>query len=73
MTSGKSRRKVVKQPGRQSVFREAWENMNADFDRLLPERLRRTDRKKLALGLFLAELLVLALAGGFVYRWWAGG
>ncbi|TYO99647.1 hypothetical protein EDC39_102172 [Geothermobacter ehrlichii] len=73
MTSRNRKRRAAKPSGRQSVFQEAWENMNADFDRLLPERLRKADKKKFALWLFIVELLVLGLVGRFVYRWWVGG
>ena len=54
-----------------SVFREAWDNMSADFNRLLPEKLRqRQDKKKFVLWLFILELLVLGGAGTVLYRWW---
>lgn len=57
---------------RQSVVRQAWEDMNRDFDRLLPERLRNRDKKPFVLWLFLLELLVLGVAGSFLYNWLAG-
>ncbi|MDT8441468.1 MAG: hypothetical protein RQ723_07390 [Desulfuromonadales bacterium] len=57
---------------RQSVVREAWENMNRDFDRLLPERLRKRDKKPFVLWLFLLELVVLGVAGTFLYDWLTG-
>ena len=58
-------------PGKQqeSVFREAWENMSADFNRLLPEKARNKDKKKFVLWLFILELLVLGVAGKFLYDW----
>ena len=56
----------------QSVFREAWDNMTDDFNRLLPESLRqRQGKKKFVLWLFVVELLVLGVVGKFVYDWLA--
>lgn len=58
---------------RQSVLREAWDNMTDDFQRLLPESLRqRPGKKKFVLWLFVVELLVLGVVGKFVYDWLAG-
>ena len=54
----------------ESVFQEAWRNMSADFDRLLPEKLRRGDKKKFVLWLFVAELVLLGAVGTAVYQWW---
>lgn len=56
-----------------SVFAEAWQNMSDDMDRFLPAKLRGGKGKgRLALWLALAELLVLAVAGFFVYDWLRG-
>jgi len=55
-----------------SVFKEAWGNMNRDFDRLLPEALRNRDKKKFVLWLFILEVLLLGAVGKFVYDWLTG-
>lgn len=66
----KRRHKPAKQ---ESVFTEAWENMNRDFNRVLPEKLQaRSGKKKFVLWLFLLELLALGLLGGGLWRWWSG-
>jgi len=62
------------QKKRESVFKEAWENMSRDFERLMPERLReRKGKKKFVLWLFVLELLVLGVVGRFVWEWLVGG
>ena len=67
----KAKKTPKKQP--ESVFREAWENMSEDFNRLLPEKLRqRPGKKKFVLWLFVAEMVVLGMIGTAVYRWWIG-
>jgi len=56
-----------------SVFREAWENMNEDMARIMPAFL--TGRKgKLwtMLIVTLLELVVLGVVGKLVYDWFAG-
>ncbi|MEA3544479.1 MAG: hypothetical protein U9R69_04570 [Thermodesulfobacteriota bacterium] len=58
---------------RDSVFKEAWENMSEDFNRFMPEKLRgRKDKKKFVLWLFILELVVFGAIGTFIYNWWAG-
>lgn len=64
--------RLQKTARRDSVFREALNHMRRDFDRLLPEKLRNRNPKKFVLWLFVLELLVLSLAGKFVYEWLAG-
>jgi hypothetical protein len=59
---------------RDSVFREAWENMNEDMARVLPDflvkRLRGGKGKVWVVALVtLVELVVLGAAGKFVYDW----
>ncbi|RLB77192.1 MAG: hypothetical protein DRH06_04335 [Deltaproteobacteria bacterium] len=62
-----------KKPQKESVFREAWDNMSEDFNRLLPEKLRgQKDKKKFVLWLFILEIVVFGAIGTFVYRWWSG-
>lgn len=56
---------------RDGILKEAWTNMASDFDRLLPEKLRRRkDKKAFALWLLILELAVLGVIGKFVYAWW---
>ncbi len=58
---------------RDSVFKEAWENMSGDLERLMPEKLReRKGKKKFVLWFFVLELLVLGAVGKFVWEWWVG-
>jgi hypothetical protein len=58
----------------QNVFQKAWSNMSADFNRLMPEKLRqRKDKKKFVVWLFILELVVLGVVGKFVYGWVTGG
>jgi len=58
---------------RESVFKEAWDNMSADFNRLLPEAVqKKPGKKKFVLWLFVLELIVLGAIGTFVYSWWVG-
>ncbi len=53
------------------VFKEAWNNMSRDFNRLIPKKLQGCkDKKKFVLWLFLLELLVLGWVGKLVYGWW---
>ena len=54
----------------QSVFKEAWENMSQDFEKILPEKMRQKQgKKKFILWLFIFELLVLGIIGKLVYQW----
>ena len=46
--------------------------MNRDFNRLLPETLRKRDKKKFVLWLFILEILVLGTVGKVIYDWLAG-
>jgi hypothetical protein len=55
-----------------SIFQEAWSNMSADFNRLLPAKLQQRDKKQFVLWLFLLELVVLGVVGKFVWEWWTG-
>ncbi len=62
-----------KKPPKESVFKEAWDNMSEDFNGLLPEKLRgQKDKKKFVLWLFVLEIVVFGAIGTFVYRWWTG-
>jgi len=68
----KSPNKHLAAKPQQSVFKEAWGNMNNDFNRVLPEKLRNRDKKKFALWLFILELIILGGVGTLVYRWLTG-
>jgi len=62
-----------KKKQRESVFKEAWNNMSEDFNGLMPEKLRaREDKKKFVLWLFILELVIFGAIGTFIYKWWLG-
>lgn len=62
---------MVKKKKQESVFKEAWNNMAADFNRLMPEKLhQRKGKKKFVLWLFILELVVLGVVGKLIYQWW---
>ena len=67
-----AQKKKPQKPKPQSVCQEAWENMSEDFNKLLPEKLRRQKKKKFVLWLFLLEIVVLGALGTAVFRWWSG-
>ena len=57
-----------------SVFKEAWENMNNDFSKFVPKflanRAPKGKRKVWVVVVFtLVELLVLGVVGKFAYDW----
>ncbi len=57
----------------QSVFAEARQNMSADMEKFLPEKLRGgKGRWKFALLLAAFELIVLGVVGKFLYDWLTG-
>jgi len=71
-SSGKS--DAVGQKLRDSVFKEAWENMNEDIARVLPDflakRLRGGKGKAwIVAAITLVELVVLGAVGKLVYDW----
>lgn len=72
--ASKKKPQTKRQPSKpqQSVFREAWENMSEDFNRLLPETLRNKDKKKFVLWLFVVEMVVLGGVGWIIYEWVVG-
>ena len=56
-----------------SVFREAWQNMSADIDKHLPQKLRGGKPKgKFAVVVLLIELIVFGLIGKLIYQWLSG-
>ena len=55
----------------ESIFKEAWDNMSADFNNLLPDKMRsKGNKKKFVLWLFMLELVILGSASWFCYSWW---
>jgi hypothetical protein len=53
-----------------SVFREAWDNMSEDINKIMPEKLQgKQGKKKFVLWLFLLEVVVLGVIGKLVYNW----
>ncbi len=67
------KKKSTPKKPQESVFKEAWDNMSSDFNRLLPEKMRQKQRKKkFVLWLFVLELVVLGGIGTFVYSWLTG-
>jgi len=64
---------MVKKKQRESVFKEAWNNMSEDFNKFMPEKLRaQKSKKKFVLWLFILEVIVLGAIGRFIYKWWVG-
>ncbi|MDX2495572.1 MAG: hypothetical protein QNK27_11475 [Desulfuromusa sp.] len=62
-----------KKKQRESIFKEAWDNMSEDFNKFMPEKLRaRKGKKQFVLWLFVLELIIFGVVGTFVYRWWVG-
>jgi len=64
----------LKKPQKQeSIFKEAWNNMTNDMSKILPEQLqKREGKKKFVLWLAILELVVLGVAGKFLYDWLTG-
>ncbi|MBW2503711.1 MAG: hypothetical protein JRE16_03975 [Deltaproteobacteria bacterium] len=67
-----TRKKSHQNTPEEGILSEAWNRMNADIDKLLPQSLRRKNKKKFMVWLFLAELLVLGVVGKIVFDWWTG-
>ena len=64
-------------PQQDSIFKEAWENMNHDMSRLLPNFMGRHLQKKegkmwLMVVVTLVELIVLGVVGKVIYDWFSG-
>ncbi|MEJ2470835.1 MAG: hypothetical protein P8Y91_10105 [Desulfuromonadales bacterium] len=71
----KKQKPLVDRPKPDNVFREAWQNMNADLSRILPGFLsRRLQQRKgklwVVILMTLFELLVLGVIGKLLYDWW---
>lgn len=61
---------MKKKPVQDSIFKEAWDNMSRDMEKLLPEKLRRREgKKKFVLWLAILELVVLGIFGKLLYDW----
>ena len=57
-----------------SVFKEAWENMNSDMSKVMPEFLaKRLQSRKgkvwVMVAITFVELVVLGVVGKFAYDW----
>ncbi len=68
---------VSKKKQQDSVFKEAWENMNEDMGKVMPDfmakGLQGGKRKVWVMVLItLVELVVLGAAGKFIYDWFVG-
>lgn len=67
-------RPVTKKKPQDSVFKEAWENMNEDMGKVMPDFLakRLQDRKGkvwVMVAITFLELVVLGVVGKFIYDW----
>ena len=70
----KKTRKGQTDTSRDSVFKEAWDNMNHDLAKILPDFIARRFFKKEGKAwsmviITLIELLVLGVAGKLLYDW----
>lgn len=68
---------MAKKPKRDSVLKEAWDNMNEDFSKVLPTSFAEKIGKrkwgwKLVLLVTVLELILLGAIGKFVYDWLTG-
>lgn len=65
---------ATKKKQQDSVFKEAWENMNHDMSKIMPDFLtkRLQDRKGkvwVMVTITFVELVVLGVVGKFIYDW----
>ncbi len=70
----KKRKPAVSQGRQESVFKEAWDNMNEDMARVLPDFIvrhlqNRQGRGWVVFALVMVELLVLGVVGKLLYDW----
>lgn len=64
---------MKKKTEQDSVFKEAWDNMSRDMEKLLPEKMRKREGKKKFFVLFaILELVVLGVVGKLLYDWLMG-
>ncbi len=73
----KKTRPVQAESKQDSVVKEAWENMNNDFSKVLPAFVTRRLQKKegklwVMVVVTLVELLVLGVVGKLLYDWFTG-
>jgi hypothetical protein len=73
----KNQKPATKKKHQDSVFTEAWENMNDDMARIMPDFLaKRLQSGKgkmwIMVVITLVELVVLGVVGKFIYDWFAG-
>ncbi|PLX86874.1 MAG: hypothetical protein C0618_08230 [Desulfuromonas sp.] len=62
-----------KSPQQSSIFKEAWNNMSRDIEKILPTTGRQgSNKKRFILWLFVIELVVFGVAGKFLYDWLSG-
>jgi hypothetical protein len=70
----KKSRNVQTDTSKDSVFKEAWDNMNQDMARVMPDFITRRFVKKkgkmwIMVVVTLIELLILGVAGKLLYDW----
>lgn len=64
---------MKKKTEQESVFKEAWDNMSRDMEKLLPEKMRKREGKKKFFILFaILELVLLGIVGKLFYDWLVG-
>lgn len=64
---------MKKKTEQESVFKEAWDNMSRDMEKLLPEKMRKREGKKKFFILFaILELVLLGIVGKLIYDWLMG-
>ena len=77
MSNKQKKKKSVSSKQQDSVFKEAWGNMNDDMARVMPDFIAKRLRKKegklwLMVVVTLVELIVLGVVGKFLYDWLTG-
>jgi uncharacterized protein HemX len=70
----KKKKTTSSQNHQDSVFKEAWQNMNEDMSSFMPEfitkrRLKGKGKVWVVVVVTLVELLILGVVGKFVYDW----
>lgn len=77
MSNKQKKKKAVSSKHQDSVFKEAWGNMNDDMARVMPDFIAKRLRKKegklwVMVVVTLVELIVLGVVGKFLYDWFTG-
>ena len=75
--TSKSNKHVTKEKQQDSVFTEAWKNMNEDMAKVMPDFLQKGlkgGKRKVwvMVAITFVELIVLGVVGKFVYDWFVG-